>query len=117
MNLPRSLVVVHGIEGLPRHAAIGSHCRSRGRDLEIETDLIPGHAAEVTTHDAKARGHDLIIVGHRATSSSITRWLDSGPRYAPRALPGHGRSLGKSRFYPLRSIGPLRETCRRWSRG
>lgn len=35
------------------------------RGLSIHTDLIPGHAAEVITHYAKAHGHDLIVVGHR----------------------------------------------------
>jgi len=35
------------------------------RGIEIDTDLVPGHAAEVITHYAKAHGHDLIVVGHR----------------------------------------------------
>jgi nucleotide-binding universal stress UspA family protein len=35
------------------------------RDVELNTDLIPGHAAEVITHYAKAHGHDLIVIGHR----------------------------------------------------
>lgn len=35
------------------------------RELEISTDLIPGHAAEVITHYAKAHGHDLIVLGHK----------------------------------------------------
>lgn len=35
------------------------------RGVEIETDLVPGHAAEVITHYARAHGHDLIVVGHR----------------------------------------------------
>jgi nucleotide-binding universal stress UspA family protein len=35
------------------------------RRVSLETDLVPGHAAEVITHYAKARGHDLIIIGHR----------------------------------------------------
>lgn len=33
--------------------------------LVIETDLIPGHAAEVITQYARAHGHDLIVIGHR----------------------------------------------------
>jgi nucleotide-binding universal stress UspA family protein len=33
--------------------------------VELETELVPGHAAEVITHYAKAHGHDLIVVGHR----------------------------------------------------
>jgi nucleotide-binding universal stress UspA family protein len=35
------------------------------RGLAIETELIPGHAAEVIARYARARGHDLIVVGHR----------------------------------------------------
>jgi nucleotide-binding universal stress UspA family protein len=35
------------------------------RGVTLKTDLVPGHAAEVITHYAKAHGHDLIIVGHR----------------------------------------------------
>jgi nucleotide-binding universal stress UspA family protein len=35
------------------------------RGVEIKTELVPGHAAEVITHYAKAHGHDLIVVGHR----------------------------------------------------
>lgn len=34
-------------------------------EIELRTDLLPGHAAEVITQYAKAHGHDLIIVGHR----------------------------------------------------
>jgi len=37
----------------------------RERGVQIETDLVPGHAAEVITHYAKAHSHDLIVVGHR----------------------------------------------------
>jgi nucleotide-binding universal stress UspA family protein len=33
--------------------------------IDIQTDLVPGHAAEVITHYARAHGHDLIVVGHR----------------------------------------------------
>jgi nucleotide-binding universal stress UspA family protein len=38
---------------------------AQARKQTIETDLIPGHAAEVITHYAKAHGHDLIVIGHR----------------------------------------------------
>jgi nucleotide-binding universal stress UspA family protein len=33
--------------------------------VTIETDLIAGHAAEVITHYARTRDHDLIVIGHR----------------------------------------------------
>jgi nucleotide-binding universal stress UspA family protein len=33
--------------------------------VEIETELVPGHAAEVISHYARAHGHDLIVIGHR----------------------------------------------------
>ncbi|MCA1697654.1 MAG: universal stress protein [Actinobacteria bacterium] len=33
--------------------------------LEVSTDLVPGHAAEVITHYARAHAHDLIVIGHR----------------------------------------------------
>jgi nucleotide-binding universal stress UspA family protein len=39
--------------------------QAEARGVPIETDLVPGHAAEVITHYAKAHGHDLIVVGHR----------------------------------------------------
>jgi nucleotide-binding universal stress UspA family protein len=39
--------------------------QARGRGIELRTDLVPGHAAEVITHYARAHGHDLIVVGHR----------------------------------------------------
>ncbi len=35
------------------------------REVELDTDLIAGHAAEVIAHYAKAHGHDLIVVGYR----------------------------------------------------
>jgi nucleotide-binding universal stress UspA family protein len=35
------------------------------RGVEMSTDLVPGHAAELITHHARAHGHDLIVVGHR----------------------------------------------------
>jgi nucleotide-binding universal stress UspA family protein len=39
--------------------------QAEARGVDIHTDLVPGHAAEVITHYAKAHGHDLIVVGHR----------------------------------------------------
>jgi len=39
--------------------------QARVRGVDHETDLVPGHAAEVITHYAKAHGHELIVVGHR----------------------------------------------------
>ena len=33
--------------------------------VAMETDLIPGHAAEAITDYARAHGHDLIVIGHR----------------------------------------------------
>ena len=39
--------------------------QASARGVAMETDLVPGHAAEVITHYAKAHGHDLIVVGHR----------------------------------------------------
>ena len=44
-------------------AAAGDHAAARG--VEASTDLVPGHAAEVITHYARAHGHDLIVLGHR----------------------------------------------------
>jgi nucleotide-binding universal stress UspA family protein len=39
--------------------------QARARGIEINTDLVPGHAAEVITHYARAHGHDLVVIGHR----------------------------------------------------
>jgi nucleotide-binding universal stress UspA family protein len=39
--------------------------QARERGVELEVDLVPGHAAEVITRYAKAHGHDLIVIGHR----------------------------------------------------
>jgi nucleotide-binding universal stress UspA family protein len=39
--------------------------QARTRGVEINTDLVPGHAAEVITHYAHAHGHDLVVIGHR----------------------------------------------------
>ena len=38
---------------------------AKERGVDLETDLVPGHAAEVISHYAKAHGHDLIVIGHR----------------------------------------------------
>jgi nucleotide-binding universal stress UspA family protein len=38
---------------------------ARARGVEINTDLVPGHAAEVITHYALAHGHDLVVLGYR----------------------------------------------------
>jgi nucleotide-binding universal stress UspA family protein len=42
-----------------------ARAQATDREVELKTELVPGHAAEVITHYAKAHGHDLIIVGHR----------------------------------------------------
>lgn len=39
--------------------------QARARGIELKTDLVAGHAAEVITHYAVAHGHDLIVIGHR----------------------------------------------------
>jgi nucleotide-binding universal stress UspA family protein len=44
-------------------AAVADQAAARG--VEATTDLVPGHAAEVITHYARAHGHDLIVLGHR----------------------------------------------------
>jgi nucleotide-binding universal stress UspA family protein len=38
---------------------------ARDRGIELKTELIPGHAAEVISHYAKAHDHDLIVIGHK----------------------------------------------------
>jgi nucleotide-binding universal stress UspA family protein len=38
---------------------------AKARGVKVEADLIPGHAAEVISHYAKAHGHDLIVIGHK----------------------------------------------------
>jgi nucleotide-binding universal stress UspA family protein len=35
------------------------------RGVSMRTELVPGHAAEVITHYARAHGCDLIVIGHR----------------------------------------------------
>jgi nucleotide-binding universal stress UspA family protein len=39
--------------------------QATSRGVEITTELVPGHAAELITDYARAHGHDLIVVGHR----------------------------------------------------
>jgi nucleotide-binding universal stress UspA family protein len=39
--------------------------RASLRGVALKTDLVPGHAAEVITHYAKAHDHDLIVIGYR----------------------------------------------------
>jgi nucleotide-binding universal stress UspA family protein len=48
-----------------RGVLAGAAEQAGARGVEIATDLVPGHAAEVITHYAQAHGHDLIVVGHR----------------------------------------------------
>ena len=43
----------------------GARDQAKAHGVELETELVPGHAAEVITHYAKAHGHDLIVIGHR----------------------------------------------------
>jgi nucleotide-binding universal stress UspA family protein len=43
----------------------GAEAQARERGVELKAELIPGHAAEVISHYAKAHDHDLIIVGHK----------------------------------------------------
>jgi nucleotide-binding universal stress UspA family protein len=48
-------------------SAVLSDARTRAnlRGVTLKTDLIPGHAAEVITHYARAHAHDLIVIGYR----------------------------------------------------
>jgi nucleotide-binding universal stress UspA family protein len=39
--------------------------QAEARGIDTRTELVPGHAAEVITHYARAHGHDLIVIGHR----------------------------------------------------
>jgi nucleotide-binding universal stress UspA family protein len=48
-----------------RRVLVDAEEQARARGVEVATDLVPGHAAEVITHYAHAHGHDLIVVGHR----------------------------------------------------
>ena len=42
-----------------------ARAQARERAVSMRTELVPGHAAEVITHYARAHGHDVIVVGHR----------------------------------------------------
>jgi len=42
-----------------------ARAQAESRGVALHTDLVPGHAAEVITHYARAHGHDLIVIGHR----------------------------------------------------
>ncbi|MGH2918985.1 MAG: universal stress protein [Solirubrobacteraceae bacterium] len=42
-----------------------ARAQAQPRGVTLTTELVPGHAAEVITHYAKAHGHDLIVIGHR----------------------------------------------------
>jgi len=48
-----------------RGVLAGAAEQARARGVEVATDLVPAHAAEVITHYAHAHGHDLIVIGHR----------------------------------------------------
>jgi nucleotide-binding universal stress UspA family protein len=39
--------------------------QASARGVELKTEIVPGHAAEVISHYAKAHGHDLIVIGHK----------------------------------------------------
>jgi nucleotide-binding universal stress UspA family protein len=39
--------------------------QAKARNVELKTEIVPGHAAEVIAHYARAHGHDLIVIGHR----------------------------------------------------
>lgn len=43
----------------------GARDQAKEHGVELETALVPGHAAEVITHYAKAHDRDLIVIGHR----------------------------------------------------
>jgi nucleotide-binding universal stress UspA family protein len=43
----------------------GAQRAAQERGVEVRTELVPGHAAEVITHYAAAHGHDLVVVGYR----------------------------------------------------
>jgi nucleotide-binding universal stress UspA family protein len=43
----------------------GARETAKEHGVDLETELVPGHAAEVITHYAKAHAHDLIVIGHR----------------------------------------------------
>jgi nucleotide-binding universal stress UspA family protein len=47
------------------HVLADAERRARERGVEVRTELVPGHEAEVITDYAAAHGHDLVVVGHR----------------------------------------------------
>jgi nucleotide-binding universal stress UspA family protein len=48
-----------------RRVLEGAEAAARDRGVDLKTELVPGHAAEVISHYAKAHGHDLIVIGHK----------------------------------------------------
>jgi nucleotide-binding universal stress UspA family protein len=42
-----------------------AQARADEHAVALKTELVPGHAAEVITHYAKAHDHDLIVIGYR----------------------------------------------------
>jgi nucleotide-binding universal stress UspA family protein len=48
-----------------RHVLDAAAKEASDRGVDAATDLVPGHAAEVITHYARAHGHDVIVIGHR----------------------------------------------------
>jgi nucleotide-binding universal stress UspA family protein len=69
------LVAIDGSEGAQRalDCAISlvervlqqAEAQAVERGVDLTTELVPGHAAEVISHYARAHGHDLIVIGHR----------------------------------------------------
>jgi nucleotide-binding universal stress UspA family protein len=47
------------------HVLDEARTQADARGVALTTAVVPGHAAEVITHYARAHGHDLIVVGHR----------------------------------------------------
>jgi nucleotide-binding universal stress UspA family protein len=43
----------------------GARDQAKEHGVALQTELVPGHAAEVITQYAQAHGHDLIVIGHR----------------------------------------------------
>jgi nucleotide-binding universal stress UspA family protein len=48
-----------------RRVLDAAEAQATERGVELKTELVPGHAAEVISHYAKAHGHDLIVIGHK----------------------------------------------------
>jgi hypothetical protein len=63
------------------------------REVAIETELVPGHAAEVIAQYAQSHGHDLIVIGHRGHFLGDYLRVNRRPGRSPRPLPGDGRPL------------------------